>query len=222
MQRIEGSLCSITKCGRVYNRQGKELSPSLKQGYRQAHIKQYGVMRKVPVHRLVALAYIPKQEGRDIVNHIDGNKQNNHYSNLEWCTPRENSIHARDVLGIGIGENHSQAILTDEVVHKICASLQDGLRNIDIAKMYNTTTYTVKSIRTKRSWTSVSKGYEISKSRVDNISDTTFLWVCHCLEAGLSTKEILLQSKSKGLDKHTISKIRNRKIRPQLSSPFSW
>ncbi|MGE7932149.1 NUMOD4 domain-containing protein [Viridibacillus arvi] len=48
------------------------------------------------VHRLVAEAFILKIEGKDSINHIDGNPKNNHVSNLEWCDHKDNNNHAFD------------------------------------------------------------------------------------------------------------------------------
>lgn len=50
------------------------------------------------VHRMVALAWIcvPDDVLNKDVNHKDGNKENNHASNLEWCTRRQNLYHAME------------------------------------------------------------------------------------------------------------------------------
>lgn len=42
------------------------------------------------IHRLVAEAFIPNPDHLPEINHINGNKQNNHNDNLEWCTRRHN------------------------------------------------------------------------------------------------------------------------------------
>jgi hypothetical protein len=46
------------------------------------------------VHRLMALTFFNEDKNRPFVNHIDGNKNNNLLSNLEWCTQKENMQHA--------------------------------------------------------------------------------------------------------------------------------
>lgn len=54
--------------------------------------------RKVLIHRLVALVWCRNEDyvTKPIVNHIDGNKKNSYYKNLEWCSYSENVRHAID------------------------------------------------------------------------------------------------------------------------------
>lgn len=55
------------------------------------------------VHRLVAIAFHPLVQGKDYVNHIDGNRRNNAAENLEWCNHKENNNHAFDTRLIKTG-----------------------------------------------------------------------------------------------------------------------
>jgi hypothetical protein len=50
-------------------------------------------------HRLVAFHYVKNKHNWKEINHIDGNKTNNHYTNLEWSTRKLNLFHMRHVLG---------------------------------------------------------------------------------------------------------------------------
>ena len=66
------------------------------------------------IHRLVALHYLPNPEMKPEVDHIDGNKQNNHVSNLRWATAMEN-------------QNNFQSLLKNNTT---------GFKNIDYRKKY--------------------------------------------------------------------------------------
>lgn len=67
-------------------------------GYPVVPIKINGKKKIVKVSRLVAKAFVPNPENKPQVNHIDGNKQNNDFTNLEWTTPSENCQHRERVL----------------------------------------------------------------------------------------------------------------------------
>lgn len=73
----------------------KELGQyTIPNGYVATCLYMNGDSRIAYIHKLVALAFIPNPNGKTQVNHKDGNKKNNRLENLEWVTPRENTIHA--------------------------------------------------------------------------------------------------------------------------------
>lgn len=90
---------SVMKCrkGTVYPE--VFIKPSDNKGYRMVTLTKDGSRKGMPVHRLVALAFIPNPESKEIVNHKDGNRGNNNVSNLEWVSRTENTLHAFRVLG---------------------------------------------------------------------------------------------------------------------------
>lgn len=64
--------------------------------YSTVSLRAEGKRKSKSIHRLVAEAFIdnPDPENKTQVNHIDGNKQNNSVSNLEWVNAKENVQHA--------------------------------------------------------------------------------------------------------------------------------
>lgn len=60
----------------------------------QVTLYKNGIGTSYLVHRLVGEAFIPNPENKPQINHIDGNRHNNCVDNLEWCTSRENNLHA--------------------------------------------------------------------------------------------------------------------------------
>lgn len=77
-------------------------------GYYQVFPSLEGKSYSIPVHRAVALAFIPNPENKPEVNHIDGNKHNNCVTNLEWATRDENHHHARE-NGLYDWKRHQEA-----------------------------------------------------------------------------------------------------------------
>lgn len=57
-------------------------------------LRKDGEQKNYQVHRLVAEAFIPNPDNKPWINHLDSNSKNNIWTNLEWCTPKENSQHA--------------------------------------------------------------------------------------------------------------------------------
>lgn len=86
----------ITKEGIITNiNSGRVLNPIINSnGYAYVGLRtDDNTYKNMYMHRLVALAYIPNPDNKPQVNHIDGNKLNNHISNLEWVTGSENVLH---------------------------------------------------------------------------------------------------------------------------------
>lgn len=105
---------SISDCGEVRNnRTNRMLIPVLtKNGYLRVGLDG----KLCRIHRLVAEAFIDNPNGYTQVNHIDGNKCNNHVNNLEWCTPSQNIIHA---LKTGLMVNNTSNLLPPKPIEQL-------------------------------------------------------------------------------------------------------
>lgn len=136
------------------------------------------VYKHYSVHRIVAKAFIPNPENKPCVNHKDGNKLNNHVSNLEWVTYSENHKHAfRTGLMCQKGERHASNKLKNKEVLFIFNSNKS---NSLLASKFKVCIATVSSIKSGNTWSHVTgKVYErkkLTESAVIDIFTSTDDW----------------------------------------------
>ena len=91
-----GKIWSFPLLDDKYNsHDGKWIKTSFdKDGYEIVHLSRLKKQKNKRVHRLVAIAFIENPLNYKQVNHIDCNKKNNHYSNLEWVSGLQNIKHS--------------------------------------------------------------------------------------------------------------------------------
>lgn len=118
---------------------------SIGAGYRAVGTKVNGKQRTLYVHRLVATAFIDKPEGKEEVNHLDGDKTNNCVSNLEWATRRENQVHMAK-------RGTTRMKLKEEQVIRIRKMLQNNVKPCVVAETFGVSVSTVRHIEARRTW----------------------------------------------------------------------
>lgn len=128
-----------------------------RRGYLVVNLQKNGKGYTRYIHRLIAIAYMPLIRGKNYINHKNGIKTDNSIENLEWCTDKENSIHAWNTglvhshEGIKGAKNH-KAKLTDEQVLKIRRLRKEGKTLHYIGIQFNISFRTVWDITTYRHW----------------------------------------------------------------------
>ena len=129
-------------------KRGRELSTHLNpRGYVVAKLSIDGKQRTRTVHSLVAETFVgPRPRGYEI-NHIDGDKANNHVANLEYVTHSQNVIHAAR-LGRGTRFNVAG-------VAEIKRRIMNGVRNADLAREFDVSPNTISQIRLGTTWRDV-------------------------------------------------------------------
>jgi hypothetical protein len=120
--------------GDIYGLKGQLLKPC------KTHNGYYTVTlgnRRYKIHRLVLSTYTQSSGEGLQVNHKDGDKRNNKVSNLEWCTPKENCLHA-EMLGLRTHKNtvlRKDSILTTEEASTIKDLIRQGKTTKEIKEI---------------------------------------------------------------------------------------
>ena len=213
---------AVSKEGHVWSFAKKRLLPGLKsnRGYLRLYIKnKYKQFVCVPIHRLIAMRYIPNPDNKPQVNHIDGNKENNSIENLEWASNLENAHHA---MTHGLMPHWK---LEEATVHKICQEFCIGALTLrEIAKKYNAPYASVVSIKCHRNWTHISKHYPFSSKfeRKSELEEDTVHKICKDLEDMKAIHfRCAIIGKKYGVSRDTIQKIVSGKNWRDISSQYA-
>ncbi|PKK55743.1 His-Me finger endonuclease [Rhizophagus irregularis] len=117
----------VSSLGRVQLVNGMITQGNLQLGY----LRIGRGTKNYSIHRLIALAFCSKEQGKDYVNHIDGNPANNKASNLEWVTPKENTQHA---VCIGLQKQYSVKQIFNDGSFREFSSIAEAQR---VTKTYH-------------------------------------------------------------------------------------
>lgn len=149
MKQIEDSGYSIDEYGNIYNRKDKKMKSQINgKGY--VTIKLFIKKKRFwfYIHRLVCKLFVDNPDNKPQVNHIDGDKLNNHYLNLEWVTNQENRDHAVENELHAFGEKANNK-LTQEQVEEIKLS-NDCMKTLSLK--YNVHRGTIWKIKKGKRW----------------------------------------------------------------------
>ena len=142
--------CQGFRCRRAH----RVLVPFVRpNGYAQILLYQGGQRRRFGVHQLVALAFLgPKPSPQHEEAHLDGQRLNNHVSNLAWLLPIENDAH-KDLHGTRLrGSQIHSAKLVEAQVVLIRQALAVGIRQCVLAQAYGVSDSTVSLIARAKTW----------------------------------------------------------------------
>ena len=150
----------ITDFGRLFSINGrwkgvKLMQPAVgkKEGYYITNLRMKPKNRHVRIHQLVGEHFVDNPDNKPQLNHDDGNKLNNHYSNLKWCTIAENIEHAVRTGLIDIkGEKHHHAKLKDCDIPLIFEMRNEGMLMKDIGNHFDVCRRTIGDVLNRRLW----------------------------------------------------------------------
>ena len=178
-----------------------------------AAFKESGVVKQLAIHRVVAETFhgpIPKGY---VVNHLDCDKHNNAASNLQICTPSENSHHA--ILNgrcvIRTGEDKSDKFTEEDVLY-IYSRFKEGCSNEELANKFKVNFRTISQLRLGTRWSAFYAehlNHYYPPRSFGPLSDQQVEEILKLKAEGKTNKQV---AELFGIDPSTVSRIHNKKL----------
>lgn len=240
---IKTNMYAVSNYGRLRNIiTQKELHPWLcKNGYR------YGTFMcddnsviTIGMHVIVAEHFIKKPKSLLklneplVPNHLDFDKENNYFENLEWVTYAMNNEYNRIHNHWKTCDSAPNAKSNNLLIHKICELMEQGYLNKEIFKLLDIpinryTKSLLTRIRTGKQWKEISKNYNITNKNTLRNNDTKLIEsICQMLEKGYSHKQmrgklgIPSDKDSKRKFKCLVYGIKTRRNYKDISEKYHW
>ena len=154
-----GTILSVCSCGKGKDKlwqDANRVKPKKdKDGYYVVCLCLGRKKRTIRIHQMVLLTFIGPCPDEMECRHLDGNRGNNHLSNLAWGTKTENGNDRVLHETMPRGERHHKVKLTEESVMKIRTLAAEGKSQKSIAKEFSVAQSNISDIVRRHTWTHI-------------------------------------------------------------------
>lgn len=205
----------VSKCGRAFRWDTeKEMKVGMLTAgdYPVFRVSHEGKASWACIHYAIMDCWVenPNPEMYVEVNHINGDKMDYSFSNLEWVTKSQNHRHALETGLRKVGDELYNGTVPDDLVHILCQELQDGCLPKDIADKHGLSHHVVRKIRDGSTYFHIRKLYPIDHKFRTELSENTVRWVCERIVDGYADKRISAMATNKKLTTIEVKRIRNK------------
>lgn len=205
----------VSKCGRAFRWDTeKEMKVGMLTAgdYPVFRVSHEGKASWACIHYAIMDCWVenPNPELYVEVNHINGDKMDYSFSNLEWVTRSQNHRHALETGLREVGDRLYNGTVSDDLVHIVCQELQDGCLPKDISDKHGLSHHVVRKIRDGSTYFHIRKLYPIDHKFRTELSENTVRWVCERIVEGYADKKISAMATNKKLTTIEVKRIRNK------------
>ena len=147
----------VSDQGEVRNIESKHVKSLRQSGKGYWRVTLYPSAKTYSVHRLVAQTFLNKPDDMNSVNHKNGIKDDNRLENLEWCTPKQNTRHAIDVIKTfkhvnWTGICNPSHVLDYGLAYSIKFGVLNGVGNTTLGAMLGVEEETIRRAKVGELW----------------------------------------------------------------------